>query len=370
MAVGNGFARFAYALLLPAMRTDLAWNYTQAGWLNTANALGYVVGAVSGYLLLRRYRPSILFGWGLWLTVISLGVTGLHPGIWWLTTMRVCSGIGAAWVFACGGALVAIRYQDNAAIRGTATGLFFSGAGIGIALSGICVNPLLASMGSHGWPYAWGLLGMLAALASIWPFYLSQRIGGVANSASAEPLVLAGLIPSLISYFVFAAGYIVYMTFIFAWLKGQGYTWQFATFIWIVLGVGVGISPFVWRRALGNWNPVHTLSASCFATLLGASIPIVTTSPAGILASAFIFGLGVFIAPSSVAALVRISMPSPQMAKGMTFFTVIFSIGQAIGPVLGGWIGDLGSLNSSLLLGSVLLLTAALLPLIKSRTAV
>ena len=37
----NGLARFAYGLLLPAMRADLDWNYTQAGWINTANAIGY-----------------------------------------------------------------------------------------------------------------------------------------------------------------------------------------------------------------------------------------------------------------------------------------------------------------------------------------
>ena len=38
MAVGNSL-RFAYALILPAMRDDLAWSYTQAGALNTINAV-------------------------------------------------------------------------------------------------------------------------------------------------------------------------------------------------------------------------------------------------------------------------------------------------------------------------------------------
>ena len=34
--ITNGFARFAYGLLLPAMKSDLGWSYSQAGWLNTA----------------------------------------------------------------------------------------------------------------------------------------------------------------------------------------------------------------------------------------------------------------------------------------------------------------------------------------------
>ena len=44
-AVSNGIARFAYGLLLPAMREDLGWSYAEAGWLNTANAIGYLAGA-------------------------------------------------------------------------------------------------------------------------------------------------------------------------------------------------------------------------------------------------------------------------------------------------------------------------------------
>ena len=46
VTVTNGFARFAYGLLLPSMQSEMGWNYAQAGWLNTANAFGYI-GAVS-----------------------------------------------------------------------------------------------------------------------------------------------------------------------------------------------------------------------------------------------------------------------------------------------------------------------------------
>src|SRR5690349_23108894 len=45
-AVANSFARFAYALLLPAMRSELGLSYAEAGALNTANALGSLAGAV------------------------------------------------------------------------------------------------------------------------------------------------------------------------------------------------------------------------------------------------------------------------------------------------------------------------------------
>src|SRR5690606_37549643 len=43
-ALSLGLARFAYGLLLPPMREDLGWSYLLAGSLNTANALGYLLG--------------------------------------------------------------------------------------------------------------------------------------------------------------------------------------------------------------------------------------------------------------------------------------------------------------------------------------
>jgi MFS family permease len=77
VAVTNGFARFAYALILPAMRSDLGWNYTEAGWNNTANAIGYLAGAVVVFRVARRRRrgrrvgPRRLFAANLWVTAAA-----------------------------------------------------------------------------------------------------------------------------------------------------------------------------------------------------------------------------------------------------------------------------------------------------------
>ena len=44
--VGLGIGRFAYSLVLPDMRDSLAWSYSAAGFMNTINAAGYLVGAL------------------------------------------------------------------------------------------------------------------------------------------------------------------------------------------------------------------------------------------------------------------------------------------------------------------------------------
>ncbi len=77
VTVTNGFARFSYGLILPAMQSDLGWNYAQAGWLNTANALGYIAGAVLTMLMIGRYSATSLFSFGLVTTNLALLATGL-----------------------------------------------------------------------------------------------------------------------------------------------------------------------------------------------------------------------------------------------------------------------------------------------------
>src|SRR5690625_7921298 len=64
-AVTVGFARFGYALILPAMQSSLKLNYTQAGWLNTSNALCYLLGAVLAVILVKRIGNHRLFVAGL-----------------------------------------------------------------------------------------------------------------------------------------------------------------------------------------------------------------------------------------------------------------------------------------------------------------
>lgn len=371
VAVGNGLGRFAYALLLPAMQQDLGMNYAQSGWLNTANALGYVMGAVSSFVLLGRHTPRSLFMAGLVLCTVSIGLTGLDRSLAWLTAMRVVSGVGAAWMFSCGSVLVQQIYAANDQARGVATGLYFGGAGLGIVASGLVVGPTLGELGPSGWPIAWGALGFLAAVAGAWPLHAAWRLpSGTLSKAGAEPLRLAsrGLIPSLMAYTCFAAGYIGYMTFVFAWLREQEHSAAIGVVTWTILGLCVLVSPWVWRRALTSWSGAVTLSASSLLTLAGVVVALSSDSIAAALLSASCFGLGMFIAPASVAILLRQRLPAGAVARGMALFTTLFSLGQAVGPILSGWLADLNGLGATLWPGVVLLALAVALPRVRGSS--
>src|SRR5690625_7408200 len=101
-AVTVGFARFGYALILPAMQSSLKLNYTQAGWLNTSNALGYLLGAVLTVILVKRLGNHRLFVAGVIVPTKALFLNGRAEHFPWLNILRFINGMGSAWAFFCG----------------------------------------------------------------------------------------------------------------------------------------------------------------------------------------------------------------------------------------------------------------------------
>src|ERR1700753_2726627 len=87
-AVALGLARFAYALLLPAMRSDLGWSYASAGALNTANAAGYLAGALLATSAARRLGMKRAFLTSIIATAAAVGAAGLTGSFTALMVLR------------------------------------------------------------------------------------------------------------------------------------------------------------------------------------------------------------------------------------------------------------------------------------------
>jgi predicted MFS family arabinose efflux permease len=366
IAVVNGFARFAYALILPVMRSDLQWDYALAGWLNTANSLGYGVGGLTGMLLLARYRPSALFVTGLISSVITLLLVGFTTNFSFMLVLRFLTGIGSAWVFSCGGAMVATLYDKDAKQAGSAVAIYYAGGGLGIALSGFVIYPVLS--GGMSWSAAWVTLGTVGALLAVLPVVSALKIPQKQNSLSIQKFPWRSFIPLMLAYVLFGVGYIVYMTFVIAWLKEMQVSVFFSATLWVVVGVGAMASGWVWRRAMSNWWPTHTFALSTLVTAVGSALPLISKSEPVLLLSGLLVGGSFFMAPGSIALLSRKMLPQPLWATSMNSFTMIFALGQAIGPVFAGWIADTVGLNTAMFVAALVLLISAGLSLLQPRT--
>lgn len=171
-AVSLGITRFAYALLLPVMREDLAWSYTLAGAMNTANALGYLLGAIATPWLMRRWSASTVLLTGSALASVFMAASGFFTDAVPLLLQRLLAGAASALVFVSGGLMAARLGAQSPQRAGLLLGLYYGGTGWGIAASALGVPLVLqAAQGvAHGWAWAWwGLAALcLAATAVLW----------------------------------------------------------------------------------------------------------------------------------------------------------------------------------------------------------
>ena len=354
-AIALGFARFAYALLLPTMREDLGWSFTLSGAMNAANALGYLLGALIAAPLIRRAGLGRVFSVAMLLTALTLlacAATGLSVP---LLTLRFLSGVGGALVFVSGGGLAALATRAYPERSPLLLGVFYGGAGIGMLLS--------AALLAHGWRGAWLALGF-AALACI-PLSAPalRRLPTQAASAPARtPAVsLRPLAWTLAAYTCFGIGYIAYMTFIVAFLKGAG-AQAWITPFWALLGLSVVLHPFVWAPVTARLRGARAMTAQMLTLAAGAALPLLGTTPPALLLSGALFG-GSFLAVVAFTTLItRHTLPEHAWARGIAAFTVLFAAGQVAGPLLTGLLADrAGGLRLGLgVSAAVLLLGAAL----------
>jgi predicted MFS family arabinose efflux permease len=364
-AVSLGFARFAYALVLPAMRTSLHWSFATAGTLTTANAVGYLAGALAAPAAAARLGERAALLGGAVVTAVSLAASALSGNIAVLLVLRVIAGAAGAAAFIIGGTLAA-RLGAGSGKRRPALllGVYFAGGGLGVALSGALVPAVLG--GAH-WRSAWLLLGVLSLAvvpACLPALKAAEPRAGGAGHTRRERWPAHTLAALLASYGLFGAGYIAYMTFIVAFLHQHGTGNTQVTIFWVVLGVAAAAAGFAWHPVLGRLTGGRGSALLMGVVTLGAVLPLVSASTGTAYVSALIFGASFLSVVTAVTSCARQSLPARHWTAAIAGLTTVFAIGQCLGPVLAGTLSDGPSgIRAGLAIGAVLLAAGALVAL-------
>ena len=359
-AVTVGFGRFAYALILPAMQTSLGLSYAQAGWLNTSNSLGYLLGSILTALYVERLGNHRLFVAGMLVTTLSLLANGLVTDFYLLNIIRFITGLSAAWAFISGGVLASL-------LGARAMVIYFGGGGSGMLLSGASLPWLFEFAGPQAWPWAWAgtaalctpitIAALAAARYSVAPAPTRQR-----TAWSWRPCA-----PAFLAYFMFGLGYIAYMTFIIAWVRLQAADSllpmaAISSIMWTLLGVMCMMAPRVWSGVFAAHTNGLPMAFTMVTLGAGALLPLLVPNLAGIWASAALVGVSVLMVPSGVTGFVKNNLPAAAWGSALALATTLFAIGQTIGPVAAGWISDLaGNLSVGLGLSAGILFAGAIL---------
>jgi MFS family permease len=141
LLVGMGIGRFSYSPMIPALIEADALTASQAGSVGAANFVGYLAGALAAPLMRRQWGEATTLRLSLLVALAALGASILPWGFIWLMFWRglvgACVGVMMIYCLA-----IATRYAPPGKL-GAATGITYTGVGIGILLAGTLVPWLL-----------------------------------------------------------------------------------------------------------------------------------------------------------------------------------------------------------------------------------
>jgi predicted MFS family arabinose efflux permease len=343
-AIGIGIARFAYGLLLPAMKSDLAWSYFQSGLMNTINALGCLAGALIMGRLTRRWGGLPVFLAGVGVTIISVLLVGTTRGYAPLAAYRLAAGLGGAAIFVAGGTLCSALSQRTPERSGAILSVFYAGPGLGVAMSAVSICGTFALFGQHNWQAAWLVLGLICLTAGLGTLLLKSEPSPHPSSRSHhqqdyQPLrhwkILAG-------YVLFGTGSIGYMTFMVTNLQQGGVSTDVTALFWLTLGLGAMAAPLLWSALIRQQKHGRAFAILAGINAVAAIPPLISGSIWPVIFSAALFGSCFFSVVASTTAFATRNVRPADISKAIATFTLAFGLGQAAGPLLTGAIADLG----------------------------
>jgi predicted MFS family arabinose efflux permease len=359
MAAGMGIGRFIYTPLLPGMMEELGQSASDAGLIASANFLGYLVGALlaSGGWAHGRERMLMLAAVGA--TAVLLALMATTESLAAFVAIRFLAGVASAFMMIflstiVFGHLVLAHRNDLQALH-------FGGVGVGIAISSIASGAMV--LWQAPWQSGWISAAVLGAIGFV-AVLLFVREGPVsAVDAPREPALpkSPALRRMILSYGLFGFGYVVTATFLVAIVRAGEGGRLFESVVWLVTGVSIIASTWVWNRVAARKGLARAYAAGMVVEAVGVIASVAIGGYAGPLIAAVLLG-GTFVAVTAIGLQIGRRLADASPRKALAMMTAAFGVGQIVGPVVAGALADLtGAYVIPSLLASAVLLASALL---------
>ena len=342
VALHIGLARFAYGVVLPSLRGELALGYAAGGVLNALHLAGYLAGTLLGPALARRLGMARMARAANLLVAAGALVCALAPaspetGALVLGLGRVATGLGAgAAVIAI---MVSVLARVDEASRAAASVLMWTGMAAAILGCGLAVPWLLQ-------PGAWRLAFAAAALLALVLAFGFPAPATPADEPGGGPVFTLASVATrrwiwlLATYLCFGLGYIAYATFAGTRLAAAAAPAWVVAFTWTALGLatlcGGAMTLLLLSRA--SLRP-HALPVAMALAAAGCAVAALASTGAA-LTGAVLVGLGMAATPALVTAAARARSNAADYAQAFSVATAMLGLGQLAGPVLAGVLAD------------------------------
>jgi MFS family permease len=385
-----GIGRFVYTPILPEMLAADALTLGEAGWVASANFVGYLVGAMAASRVRARGAQVALARAGLVGTVATLAAMAVVDGLPGWSALRFLAGVASA----CSLVFVSALTLERLVAIGAADRVIwlYSGVGLGIAASAVLTQAVHAA--GRPWPDAWMAAAVLAAASSVAAWRAGA--GGEADAgrgataaptaSTAAPAATPSAHPAastvhpasigtapeppfsrvVLAYGLFGLGYVIHATYLPAMVRAAGYPPSAAAWIWVLVGVAVLPATVAWQR-IARRIGVRRAIVACYAFEGATALaPLWVDSIAGAAVAAA--GLGAsFIPVTGLALPYARGLDPAHGARAIGTMTAAFGLGQIVGPVVAAWLAARHGFGGPSLLSSAVLLAAAALMAARPR---
>ncbi len=371
-----GLARYAYAMLLPAMQNSLKLSYDQSGYIGTGNFIGYLLSVLMVPFTLRRISPRTAITCGLLLISVTLLSISNSNSFWQILCLYTITGIGGG--FANIPLMLIITYWFHRTWRGMALGIAIGGNGAGIVMAGLLIPYLNIISGDSGWRTGWLILGLFCLCVTFIsglllrnsPLEMGLEPIGEQDKIEASQFVSpfpqgdATLLVKLgLIYAAFGATFMIYGTFmVTTMVREYGFSESKAGFYWSWVGLFSLFSGLIFggvsdrtgrKKGLALVLLIQTISYCLVGLKLGGG---------WLISSIVLYGLAVFAIPAIMTAAIADYLGLARSAPAFATVTLFFATGQSAGPAVAGLIArSSGNFSSAYLLAALITLLAAML---------
>jgi predicted MFS family arabinose efflux permease len=360
MAVAMGIGRFVYTPILPGMMDELHLSPAEAGWIASANYLGYLIGALGAAGGWAQGRERTLMLTSLAANALLAGLMGFCATTHAFVIIRFLAGMASAFVMVFMSSIVFARLAEDR--REDLQSLHFGGVGLGIAASAAMMAVLVSS--HSGWAAGWFWSGAisLCGLGAV-----ALMIGGApATSARAierEEALPANrsLIGIIVAYGLFGFGYVITATFLIAIVRQGGGGRVFEAMVWLVTGLAAFASLGLWQKVAGRLGLNAAYAVACLVEAVGVAASVAVGGSAGPLLAGLLLG-GTFMALTALGLQAARRLAPRASRRIFALMTASFGLGQIVGPIAAGMLAQAsGSFAlASILAAAVLVASGAL----------
>lgn len=330
LAIAMGVGRFAYTPLLPVMEHDAGLSVSMAGVLASSNLFGYLVGASLAMHPITHGKRLAIVRWGLAGVVVTTALMA-GPQLLWLP-LRFVTGVCSGFVFVFASSIVLERAASARAPSWPP--LFFSGVGFGIAFSGVAVPAFVAYGGSHAAWIGIAIVSGIVLLVSARWFIDDTPAANVAEAGIDTPLPRRSTFAWLLAiYTAEAFVYIIPATFLVAIVTRIPELSRYAALSWVFVGLAAAFATFPWIAAAARLGKARALAVAFGIQAIFIAAPVFSRSPLAIIFSAVALG-GTFIAITIFAAGLGRDIFPHKTNDAVSRLTVLYSIGQIMGPIV------------------------------------